>query len=594
MRRIFVLLIFLLLQTVAAQEDFLAKQYFADGDYEKAVVFFEKLVEQNPRRTDYAEGLVACYQQLERYSDAEGLLSKKIALGNVYPTFYIELGYNYALQDLEANAKEQYDKTISIIDKNPNYGYGIGFRFQKYALLDYAIKAYSRAMELNPKLDYNFQMARIYGEQGDIDKMYRSYINLIIEEKSSMSNVLRNFDDFVTEDPENENNIKLKAILLEGAQKNPNLRWNELLSWLFVQQQQYGSAFRQEKAIFKRMDGSSVYRLKNLGDLALEDSDIEVAQSIFEYIVENTNEEVTKLNAQLNLIDILLLNPEKKILDDVQKQYEELIAIHGYKSKTLQLQIAYANFLTFKKDNPAPAIDILKKSLTLPLNKRGTAFIKSALGDILVFDQKFNEALIYFSQIQKSLKNDVLGQNARFKVAQTSFYKGDFDWALTQLKVLRSSTSQLIANDAMQLSLLISDNSLEDSTQTALKKYARADLLAYQNKTNEAISELDGILQNHKGEKIEDEALLKQGELLESIKDYEAAKFNYQKIIEFYPTGILADDAHFTLGELYRTKLNEPEKAKAQYEKIIYNYQDSYYFPQARKYFRKLRGDAIN
>lgn len=594
MRRIFVLLIFLLLQTVAAQEDFLAKQYFADGDYEKAVVFFEKLVEQNPRRTDYTEGLVACYQQLERYSDAEGLLSKKIALGNVYPTFYIELGYNYALQDLEGKAKEQYDKAISIIDKNPNYGYGIGFRFQKYALLDYAIKAYSTAMELNPKLDYNFQMARIYGEQGDIDKMYRSYINLIIEEKSSMSNVLRNFDDFVTEDPENENNIKLKAILLEGAQKNPNLRWNELLSWLFVQQRQYGSAFRQEKAIFKRMDGRSVYRLKNLGDLALEDSDIEVAQSIFEYIVENTNEEVTKLNAQLNLIDILLLNPEKKILDAVQKQYEELITIHGYKSKTLQLQIAYANFLTFKKDNPAPAIDILKKSLTLPLNKRGTAFIKSALGDILVFDQKFNEALIYFSQIQKSLKNDVLGQNARFKVAQTSFYKGDFDWALTQLKVLRSSTSQLIANDAMQLSLLISDNSLEDSTQTALKKYARADLLAYQNKTNEAISELDGILQNHKGEKIEDEALLKQGELLESKKDYEAAKFNYQKIIEFYPTGILADDAYFALGELYRTRLNEPEKAKAQYEKIIYNYQDSYYFPQARKYFRKLRGDAIN
>ena len=594
MRRIFILLIFLLLQTVAAQEDFLAKQYFADGDYEKAVVFFEKLVEQNPRRTDYAEGLVACYQQLERYSDAEGLLSKKIALGNVYPTFYIELGYNYALQDLEGKAKEQYDKAISIIDKNPNYGYGIGFRFQKYALLDYAIQAYSRAMELNPKLDYNFQMARIYGEQGDIDKMYRSYINLIIEEKSSMSNVLRNFDDFVTEDAENANNIKLKAILLEGAQKNPNLRWNELLSWLFVQQRQYGSAFRQEKAIFKRMEGSSVYRLKNLGDLALEDSEIEVAQSIFEYIVENTNEEVTKLNAQLNLIDILLLNPEKKILDDVQKQYEELIAIHGYKSKTLQLQIAYANFLTFKKDNPAPAIDILKKSLTLPMNKRGTAFVKSALGDILVFDQKFNEALIYFSQIQKSLKNDVLGQNARFKVAQTSFYKGDFDWALTQLKVLRSSTSQLIANDAMQLSLLISDNSLEDSTQTALKKYARADLLAYQNKTNEAISELDGILQNHKGEKIEDEALLKQGELLESKKDYEAAKFNYQKIIEFYPTGILADDAHFALGELYRTRLNEPEKAKAQYEKIIYSYQDSYYFPQARKYFRKLRGDAIN
>jgi tetratricopeptide (TPR) repeat protein len=217
-----------------------------------------------------------------------------------------------------------------------------------------------------------------------------------------------------------------------------------------------------------------------------------------------------------------------------------------------------------------------------------------ALGDILVYDQKFNQALIYFTQVQKSLKNDVLGQNARFKVAQTSFYKGDFDWALTQLKVLRSSTSQLIANDAMQLSLLISDNSLEDSTQTALKKYAKADLLAYQNKNKEAIAELEDILENHKGEKIEDEALLRQAQLLEAQKDYEGARFNYQKIVEFYSEGILADDTHFALGELYRNVLNEPEKAKAHYEKIIYNYQDSYYFPQARKNFRMLRGDAIN
>ena len=101
------------------------------------------------------------------------------------------------------------------------------------------------------------------------------------------------------------------------------------------------------------------------------------------------------------------------------------------------------------------------------------------------------------NEVQKSVKNDVLGQDARFKVAQTSFYKGDFDWALTQLKVLRSSTSQLIANDAMQLSLLISDNSLEDSTQTALKKYAKADLLAYQNKDKEAVEVLEDILENH-------------------------------------------------------------------------------------------------
>ena len=381
---------------------------------------------------------------------------------------------------------------------------------------------------------------------------------------------------------------------MEQVQKNPDVLYNELLSWLFVQQNQFGSAFRQEKAIYKRLDETSLQRLVNLGSLVLEEKEYEVAQEIFEFIIEKTNDEITKLDAQLNLIDIQLVDANEKQLDRVQEKFETLMAYYGYESLTLQLQVAYAKFLTFKKDSPEPAIAILKKSLKLPLNQRGKAYIKLALGDILVFDQKFNEALIYFSQIQKSLKNDIIGQDARFKVAQTSFYKGDFDWALTQLKVLRSSTSQLIANDAMQLSLLISDNSLEDSTQTALKKYARADLLGYQNKTRAAIAELNGILEDHKGEEIEDDALLKQGELLASLQDYEAAEFDYLKIIEFYPTGILADDAYFALGELYRKNLDQPEKAKAQYEKIIYNYQDSYYFPQARKNFRMMRGDAVN
>ncbi len=586
---------FTVLTTVSwAQDDFLAKQYFADGDFEKAVVFYEKLVEKHPRRTEYLQDLVACYQQLERYDDAEGFLKERLQDRSPYPTLLIDLGYNYALQDEEETAASQYVKALDVIDQNPNYGYALGLQFQKYSLLDWAIKAFEKSMYLNPALDFNYQLARIYGEEGNIEAMYSAYLNLVSDGKTSKSNILRSIDDFISEDPEDANNIVLKKLLLERAQKNPDIVWNEMLSWLFVQQKQYGSAFRQEKAIFKRMEGNSTGRLENLGNLSLEDGETEVAREVFDYIINNTSNEITKLDAELSLIDIDLLTASGNALDAIQKKYESLIEKHGYQTQTLQLQVAYANFLTFKKNEPQPAETLLKNSLELPLNERGTAYLKLALGDILVYDKKFNEALIYFSQVQQKLKNDVLGQDARFKVAQTSFYKGDFDWALTQLKVLRSSTSQLIANDAMQLSLLISDNSLEDSTQTALKKYARADFLAYQNKTGDAIAELADILENHKGEKIEDEALLRQAQLLESQKKYEEAQFNYQKIITFYPNGILADDAYFALAELYRKVFNEPEKAKGYYEKIIYSYQDSYYFPQARKTFRILRGDAIN
>lgn len=592
--KVFLLLLtFFWIQLVPAQENFLAKQYLNDGDFEKAVVYFEKLVQENPNRGDYAEDLITCYQQLERYDAAEKILTSKLESKRAHPILLVELGYNFALQNKEKEAAESYNQALEVIPQNPNFAYSIGARFQKYTLLDYAEKAFLKGMATNPELDFNFPLARIYGEQGKIEEMYHAYLALIRNGSSSKSSVLRNIDDFISPDADAENNIIFKKILLKNAQKDPDLLWNELLSWLFVRQKQYNSAFTQEKAIFKRSEDSSLTRIEDLGKLALENEAYENAKDIFEFIIKNSSDPVFKLNAQLHIIEIQLLDADANMLEQIENSFKELLTSYDYNSNTLQLQIAYANFLTFQKNKPEQAISILKKSLDLPLNNYTTAYVKMALGDILVFDQKFNQALIYFSQIQQSLKNDVLGQDARFKVAQTSFYKGDFDWALTQLKVLRSSTSQLIANDAMQLSLLISDNSLEDSTQTALKMYAKADLLSYQNKTKEAIATLETILQDHKGEKIEDEALLKQGELLEKIEDYEAAKFNYQKIIEFYSDGILADDAYFAIAQLYQNQFKDIEKAKESYEKIIYNYQDSYYYPQARKNFRHLRGDAI-
>lgn len=576
------------------QQDFLAKQYFNDGDFEKAVVFYEKLVASNPRRMDYSEQLVKSYQQLQKYDQAISFLQERIESGTAHPTVYIDMGYTYRLKGEAQEAERWYEEAMHLLETNPNFGYVIGFKFQRYTLLEYALRAYKRAMELNPDLDYNTQIARIYGEQGDIEKMYEAYMDLLAERESIKPNVLRVLDGFITSDPEAENNLLLRKTLLTRAQKNPDPLWNELLSWLFVQQEQFGSALTQEKAIYRRLEGSNLDRIISLGRMAEEAPDLEAAEAAFKFIEKESSDPVTRLNAKLHLIDIGLLKDPGRNLSQTRKAYEELVQQYGYQANTLQLQISYANFLTFRLAEPEEAIRILKQCLELPMSNYTEGYVKMNLGDILVYTQRFNEALINFSQVQKRLKNDVMGQQARFKVAQTSFYKGDFDWALTQLKVLRNSTSQLIANDAMQLSLIISDNSLEDSTQTALRKYARADLLRYQQKNDEALEILEALLEQHKGERIEDEALLMQGKLKEEQGDFSGARLSYLKIVEFFGQDILADDAHFALAELYRTRLEEPEKAMEHYREIIFRFQDSYYFPQARRQFRILRGDPVN
>src|SRR5690606_37329854 len=143
------------------------------------------------------------------------------------------------------------------------------------------------------------------------------------------------------------NNLIFKKMLLQNAQKDPDLLWNELLAWLFVQQKQYSSAFAQEKAIFKRSGEISFQRLEGLGKLAREDREMDVAKEIFSYIVQNSGNPIRGLGAQLNLIEIELLQDDGKKLSGVQKTFDQLLEVHGYRMETLQLQIAYANFLTF-------------------------------------------------------------------------------------------------------------------------------------------------------------------------------------------------------------------------------------------------------
>ncbi|MBG44677.1 MAG: hypothetical protein CL530_11995 [Aequorivita sp.] len=590
------ILFILFLFTVAAsyaQSDALAKNYFEQGQFEKSLRIYEKLNKESPYRLDYFMGMVQSNQQLENFTEAERLIKEKLDNGRNFPQLYVELGYNYSLQNQPELASLNYNKAIEAIETNPNFSYNIGSTFEKYSLLEEAVTAYEKAMSLSDKLDFNMQLAQIYGEQGKLEKMFDSYLGLVEKNNAFKGAAQRYFSLYTTEDPSNEANLLLKKTLLQRSQQNPDILYNELLSWLFIQQKEYKKAFIQEKAIYKRI-GEDLGGITELAYIAIADEDYEVGREVVNYIIDNSYTPQNKLQGNQILMKMEVKTATPKQYAEVEKKFENLLDEFGRNRETYLLQIDYNHFLAFQNNKKEAAIENLKNLAKQNLTAYQEARVKMELADILVFDEKFNEALIYYSQIQKKVQSDVLAQEARFKVARTSYFKGDFEWAQVQLDVLKKSTSQLMANDAMQLSLLIRDNSLEDSTQTALKKYARADLLAFQDRNSEAIDTLEDILTNHKGEKIEDEALLKQGEIYEKQGKYQQAEANYLKIIEFYNEDILADDAHYRLAKIYEDKLGQPDKAKAQYEAIIFNFADSIYFVDARKKYRALRGDVIN
>jgi tetratricopeptide (TPR) repeat protein len=586
-----IFILFLLISQVnfGQNEYALAERYYRDGEYKKAVELFKVLFNKNPYNTTYLKRLTSSYQESSQFDTAEKLLKSRLLANPNHTYLFVEIGYNYDRQHQKETAKIYYDKAIASIQKNSGMGGFIGRLFKENSLLDYAIAAYEKTMLYNPTANYQFQVAQVYGEKGNFEKMFTSYINLIDENINALNTVQHYTSRYITDDKLNNNNILFKRALIKKSVSNPKDVWNTLLSWLFIQQKEYNKAFIQEKALFKR-NPKNIVNIVRLGYNSFENKAYNTSNNCFDFVLKNSTfiDQILIANLYTLKISIAKNQPNTDAL------FETVFGKYGKQSSTLKIQLEHADYLTFKKNKPEQAIAVLEHALKIASSKFQKAAIKIKLGEALVFIGNYNKALIYFSQVQTSIKNHPLAQQARFKVAQTSFFKNDFKWAFAQLKVLKASTTQLIANDALALFLIISDNQSKDSLDTGLKLYATADLLAFQNKNKQAIDTLQQVVTKFKGQKIEDEALYKQAHLFSKTNQFEKAITNYNQIITLDKEGVFVDDAIYQIAEIYNSKLNNTEKASEYYQKIIFDHPSSIYLVEARKKYRKLRGDTIN
>ncbi len=590
--RLFLVTLFLLSSLISlAQSDVLAKEYFDKGQFEKAVVLYEDLYKTNKNSALYASSLIACYQALKDFDKAEKIISERYSRLK-QPNILVELGYNYQLQNNTSKAEEYYKKAIDELATNIHFGSGVAYAFEQKNLLEKALQVYDYATSVNPQLNFDFQKARIYGQMGNLELMIESFLDYAEKNPNQTPVIQSQFNRFVEEDSSDEFTRLLRKSLLARAQKTQNIYWNEFLSWFFIQQKQLDRAFVQEKAIYKR-NPESISNIVNLAKLAVESESYDLAREIFDFVLQNTQDLDTRIEVNTFMMELKIKLAQPKDYSKISADFENLLVEFGESYSTLELQILQARFIGFNLDNPARAQQILNRLLELNLNNFDRVQIKLELGDMLLYEEKFNQALIYYSQIETDVKNHELGHQASLNIAKTSYYKGDFPWAMKQLTVLKGSFSQLIANDALDLYMLIKDNSQSDSTYTALKKFAKGDFLLYKNKDDQALQQFHQILKDHKSDDIESVTLLRIGQILEKKQNYAQALEYYQIIINDFSDGIYLDEALYFSAEIYNKHIGEPEKAKEFYEKIIFNHQDSIYFVDARKQYRILRGDTI-
>ena len=587
MKFIAVFFFYLFCITLNAQSDHdLAESYFDNGEFEKALYYYKKLNISQPRNSKFVLKIVKIYQELEQYDYSQEIIESQLRETN-NPQYLVELGYNFQLKNQLDIAQENYNKAISRARSNPAFSYSIALKFEKYSLINQAISVLKFAVRNNDYRNYEYKLAELYAQNQDIENMFLSYLNFCESNKRFLDKVLLILSEYISEDTSSYYNLILKRILLKKLQISSNVFWNQMMSWLYNQQKDFKKSLIQQKSIYKR-EQKTLQPIMYIGLLAKKNKDYDTTKSAFSFVLEMSKQPKLILEAKIQLLDLDILLDLRKS-KEIQNEYRSLIEQYGMSDETLFLQLAYFDFLAFKMNKKNEVISLIGENLKKNFSDFSKAKMKMKLADIFLTQEKFNLALINYTQIYNKIKTGDLADEARFKVAKTSFYKGEFDWAESQLNILKASTSKLIANDALELQLLINDYKSNDSLNLPLKLYAKADFYKFQNKHNEAFHILRELISDYSENEIIYKAIIFQAKILESEKKYSEALNKYELIINDNSSGMLIDDAYFFAAELCRIELNLPKKALKYYEKIIFEYQDSIHLVDSKKYFRVLR-----
>ncbi len=585
--------------TTATKES-LAIQYYEQKDFEKANVYFEELYNNNPNVwfSSYYKSLIAA----KDFGKAEKIAKKQIKFNKNDASYYVYLGNIYNLISDKKKEKEAYEKAIKELIPVQPFISNLAQAFMDLKLYDYAIEVYNKGKKTTPEYPYFYERAEVYKLKGDITAMVNEYLDAIDFRDSELYMAQNNLQNSLGYDDENGGlrNPILKQELQKRIQAKPDKTvFAEFLIFILKQQKEFDAAFTQSKALDKRNkeDGRRIYELAKI---CVSNKAWEPAIRCYQYLIDKSSSPYSEPAS----IEILSVEYEL-VIEKPQPTQQELIAVeqkleaasNKYKGSFMQTFVV-KNLATLKAyylNKPQEAIDLLDEVvLNQSLKPVDKADYKILQGDIYLLIGQIWDASLLYSQVEKDFKYEPIGHEAKFKNAKLSFYAGDFKWAKTQCDVLKGATTKLIANDALDLSLIITDAIGVDTNDIPLKLFASAELMILQHRYNDAIQRMDSINLLFNNNTLGDDIFFKKAAIYEKLGNYSDAEKMYKNILEFYPTELYGDDAQFKLAELYEFRLKDKEKAKEAYEKIIENYPGSIFVVEARKRFRELRGDKIN
>jgi len=568
--------------------------YFQQEEFDKAAEVLEQLLKTNPSERNAYNYLYAAYSRLGDFKRSESMAS---FLSKKFPEdiqFVIDQAVSLRQQNKEPKALAAFEEIFKKLPNDRNRLLTYAFCFQIRGENDYAIRVYEQgSRQLNNPDAFTLELAELYRATGQKSRMVENYLEYLVKNPQQMGHIQKQLQsNIAVEDFE-----VFREKLMAALQKYPdNLLLPELAVWYFVQQKDFSLAFVQARALDTRKKEGGT-RLLALASTATENRDYTAADQIYQYLIEAGPTLPVWFDARMNRLENKQLMLERdrasrELWAQLAEEYRLVITDVRHPNLALPLKKGLAHILAYELGLFDEGIQLLEDAIAGPGDARKRAEAKLELADLFLLTDELWEAQLLYGQVDKDYIEDVIGQEARLRNARLSYYRYEFEWAQAQLDILKAGTTHKIANDAMELSLLIADNYNLDTSQIPLMNFARAELMMKRQQYDAAIRALDSMLTELPGHSLRDEIWFRKANIQEKTGDLSGARLSYESLLKDHPKDILADDALIALARLSERE-GKSEEALQLYQKMLEEYPDSLFTVDARRRFRELRGDNL-
>lgn len=577
----------------------LVSTYFRNNEFEKAAPLYLELFEST-NIPYYFENYIACLIGSKNFDEAEKAIKKQLRKSS-NSSMQITLGYVYKEKGELEKANSIYDGVIKDLGRNMGAIVSVANNFLNRREYEYAVKTYLKGRELLPGEMFRSNLATIYAYNRDYSNMMEEYLFLLREDETQLPSVEGRLTSLIRYDFDNSLQTLVKKEVLRKIVEDPNTTvYNKLLIWIFIQEKNYNQALAHSISLDKRTK-SEEDDIFQFSSAASENQLFDVALNGLNYLLTRTPSALNLNEVKKEIVSveyhkyISAPKSQRKTPDNLLKKFDDLLSELGYSGQNADFILEYAHFLSFYLNMNDKAFDILEKAVNMPdMNNIQRSMLKMELANLNVYDNNLWGATLIYAQIIDSNHENSIGDEAKLKKAQLSFYLGDISWAKAQLDILKASTSKMTANDAMELSLLISTYYDLDTIDYPIQLFARGDLLLFQNKEEKAVETFDSITTLYPGHPLTDKILMRKAMVKENDYDYEAADSLFKILVTDFPSSTSADDALYRMAVNLEEKLNQKEQAQELYKQLLLKYPSSIYASDSRTRFRFLRGDKLN